>query len=118
MDGMNINAISKEISDTVEKQMAEFIYNDLKANAQTAGGRSRKVRIRSGKVYKYRNTGQLARTIAIKKESDHTTVDAGTRADYGGKSYHGMYFLVEKAGMRAVDQTLKRAKMYVNKIKI
>lgn len=118
MDGLDIVGISKEISNTVEKQMAEFIYNDLKANAQVASGRARKVRIRSGKVYKYKNTGQLARTIAIKKESDHTTVDAGTRASYGGKSYHGMYFLVEKAGIKAVDQTLKRAKMYVNQIKI
>ncbi|MQW21998.1 MULTISPECIES: hypothetical protein [unclassified Lactococcus] len=118
MDGMNISAITKEYSDEIEKQMSEFIYNDLKANAQVASGRARKVRIRSGKVYRYRNTGQLARMIAIKKEGDHTTVDAGTRGSYGGKSYHGMYFLVEKAGIKAVDQTLKRAKMYVNQIKI
>lgn len=118
MDEINISAIAKEIGNTVEKQMADFIYNDLKANAQVASGRAKKVRIRSGKVYRYRNTGQLSRMIAIKKESDHTTIDAGTRASYGGKSYHGMYFLVEKAGIQAVDQTLKRAKMYVNQIKI
>lgn len=118
MDELDVLAISNNIQQKVEKQMAEFIYNDLKANAQVASGRAKKVRIRSGKTYRYRNTGQLARTIAIKKESDHTTVDAGTRASYGGKSYHGMYFLVEKAGIKAVDQTLKRAKLYVNQIKL
>lgn len=119
-NGLDTKGIAKLFQQDVTDAMANFFRAETNARALTASRRKRIIRSH-GHTYsyaKYQNTGQLARNIKITKDGDHKLVNDGTRADYGGKSYHGMYFLVEKKGESDVKATLKKGVNYANTLKL
>lgn len=119
-DNFDIKAISEQFANEVTDKVADFIETQTKAEAQRASGRQKRFRAH-GKTYtyaKYRNTGQLARNLRIDKKGKYKVVHDGRRSDYSDGSYHGMYFLVEKRGERAIKKILKDAKVYTESTKL
>lgn len=115
---INVTSVGDRYKQLVGSKVAEFIEVQTKSRAQTAGRRAKLVRSRRGrKVYRYRNTGQLARAITKNKEGKGYSVTDGTRANYSS-GYHGMYFLVEKRGENDVKQVLKQSKSYTESLKL
>lgn len=115
---IDVKAVSSQFQQEVSEKVAEFVEIQTKAAAQAAGRRPKIVRTRSGKSFRYSNTGQLGRNIASKKEGNHYVITDGTRGSYSDGSYHGMYFLVEKRGEREVNKILKDTKKYAENLKL
>ena len=112
--------IAKSFKEEVTEKTADFFKLTLKQKATTASRRTKIIRAH-GKTYiypKYQNTGQLARNIVVTKDGDKRIVNDGTRAGYSDGSYHGMYFLVEKAGERDVKNTIKKGQEFVTGLKL
>lgn len=120
VSNIDVSAASKMFQDQVTEKMADWFEAELKAKAQTAARRPRLIRSH-GHTYnyaRYQNTGQLARNIRQADRGNKKIVDAGTRANYSGTGYHGMYFLVEKQGERDVKNTLNKGAKYANALKL
>lgn len=117
-DKLDIKAIAKQFEDEITKKTADYIEIQVKAEAQKASARAKIIRSRSGKRYRYSNTGQLARNIKKARENGMYTISDGTRSNYSDGTYHGMYFLVEKRGENAIKQILKNAKAYTESTKL
>lgn len=117
INGFDWKEIANEYSNEVTNKVSDYIETQVKAQAMKAGAKS-KIQRSHGHTYRYKNTGELARNIKAKKDDDgHWSVSDGTRADYS-KGYHGMYFLVEKAGEREIARILKEAKSFTEKTKL
>lgn len=121
VDGIiDTKGIARLFKDEVTEKTADFFKINLKQKATTASRRTKIIRAH-GKTYiypKYQNTGQLARNIVVTKDGDKRIVNDGTRAGYSDGSYHGMYFLVEKAGERDVKNVLKKGSDFVTGLKL
>ena len=117
MGELDIKSIARSFEQDITEKAAEFAEIQLKNFAQQAASRSKKVISRSGKSYRYRNTGELAKAINILKQGDKLIVNDGTRGNYSD-GYHGMYFLVEKKGISNVNKTLKDLKSYTESLKL
>ncbi len=115
---LDIKAIAKQFENEITKKTADYISTQVKAEAIKASSRAKIIRSRSGKRYRYKNTGQLARNISMARENGKYIVSDGTRANYSDGSYHGMYFLVEKRGENAIKQILKNAKAYTESTRL
>lgn len=119
-DGIDNRGIARLFQQQVTDKMAEFFSTEIKSRALTASKRKKLIRAH-GHTYnygKYQNTGELGRNIKITKDGDKKLVNDGTRADYSDRSYHGMYFLVEKKGESDVKATLKKGTKYAESLKL
>ncbi|MFS9669203.1 hypothetical protein, partial [Klebsiella pneumoniae] len=56
--------------------------------------------------------------IRIFNEGKGKQVADGVRADYSDGSYHGMYFLVEKAGERDIKNVMKNGQKFVEGLRL
>lgn len=115
---LDIRSIAKQFKSEVTKEVADFIEIQTKVSAATAGRRRKLVRSRSGKIYRYSNTGQLAKNIKKIKDGDGYKISDGSRSNYSDHSYHGMYYLVEKRGERDIKKILKDSKSYTESLKL
>lgn len=120
VNNIDAGAIAKQFKDQVTERMADWFESELKVKSNAAMRRPHLIRSH-GHTYtyaRYQNTGQLARNIRQADKGDRKIVDAGTRANYSGTGYHGMYFLVEKQGMKDVKSTLSKGSKYANSLKL
>ena len=121
LNGIDTKGISKEINQKVTQETALWFEKAFRTKARTASRRTAFVRGANGKKYSYskwQNTGQLATNIRITKNGEQKIVNDGTRANYSNGSYHGMYFLVEKAGERDVKNVLRQGTKFVEGLKL
>ena len=121
LNGIDTKGISKEINQKVTQETALWFEKAFRTKARTASRRTAFVRGANGKKYSYskwQNTGQLATNIRITKNGEQKIVNDGTRANYSNGSYHGMYFLVEKAGERDVKNVLRQGAKFVEGLKL
>ena len=117
-DKINIQGVAELFNAKVTEKVANFVEIETEKKAQTAGRRRKLVRNRrTGKVYRYSNTGELGRAIRKVKQGKKFIVDDGTRANYSS-GYHGMYWLVEKKGEADVKSILKASTKYTEALKI
>lgn len=117
---LNAKSIAKLFSDDITEEVSQFFMRETRQKALIASRRTKVIRSH-GKSYtyaRYQNTGKLARNIKVTKKGDTRIIEDGTRANYGDGSYHGMYFLAEKAGMRDVKAILKRGKTFTEALKL
>lgn len=120
INGLDTSAIAKSFQNQVTNRLSDWFEAELTVKAQNAAKRPRVIKSHGHRYNysRYQNTGQLARNIRQLKRGDKTIVDAGTRANYTGTGYHGMYFLVEKQGERDVKTTLKKGVKYTESLKL
>ena len=120
INGLDTGAIAKSFQNQVTNRLADWFEAELTVKAQNAARRPRIIKSHGHRYSysRYQNTGQLARNIRQLKRNDKVIVDAGTRANYTGTGYHGMYFLVEKQGERDVKTTLKKGAKYTESLKL
>lgn len=121
LNGIDTKGMGKLFNQKVTQETALWFEKTLKTKARTASRRTAFVRGANGKKYSYskwQNTGQLAMNIRITKDGDKRIVHDGTRSNYSDGSYHGMYFLVEKAGERDVKNTLRQGSKFVEGLKL
>lgn len=119
-NGLNVEAIAKQFQDMVTDKVSNHIEAEIKQKASAAARRRRIIRSH-GKTYtygRYQNTGQLARNIKTSVKGKGKVVDAGSRANYSGTGYHGLYFLKEKQGVKDVKNVLNRSKKFVESLKL
>lgn len=117
---LNTKGIARLFSDDITEEVAQFFMRETRQKALVASRRTKVIRSH-GKSYtyaRYQNTGKLARNIKVTRDGDKRIVEDGTRADYGDGSYHGLYFLAEKAGERDVKTVLKRGKTFTEALKL
>lgn len=113
--------IARLFKGKIEEDTAEFFKQATKTKARTAQRRPSFVRGANGKKYSYakwQNTGELANNIRIFNEGKGKQVADGVRADYSDGSYHGMYFLVEKAGERDIKNIMKNGQKFVEGLRL
>lgn len=120
INSFNPAEVAKEFGDEVTAALADFIEAETKQKASAAARRTRVIRSHGKKyVYaKYANTGQLSSNVRQSGKGNKKIVDAGTRAIYRGKGYDGMYFLVEKQGIKDVKAIMKKASKYADSLKL
>ena len=116
---INAKGIAKLFNDDITEQVAQFFETEMKLKAQVARNRTKIIKSHGHRYTyaKYQNTGQLARNIKVLKKGNKRIVQDGTRADYTS-GYHGMYFLVEKAGERDVKAVLNKGKKFTEALKL
>ena len=120
IQGFNPAEVAKEFGDEVTAALADFIEAETKQKASAAARRPRIIRSH-GHSYtysRYQNTGQLAANTRQTGSGERRKVDAGTRASYRGTGYDGMYFLVEKQGIKDVKSILNKASKYAKSLKL
>lgn len=118
---INVGNVANLIKNDVENDVAKWFEQAVRTKARTASRRPSFVRGANGKKYSYakwQNTGQLANNIKIIKEGKGKAVTDGTRASYSDGSYHGMYFLVEKAGERDIKNVMKNGQKFVEGLRL
>lgn len=120
IEELNAKGIAKLFSDDITEEVAQFFARQTRQKAQTAQRRTKVIRSH-GKSYtyaRYQNTGKLARNIKVTTENGMRIIEDGTRADYGDGSYHGLYFLAEKAGERDVKAIMNKGKKFTEALKL
>lgn len=118
---IDVGNIANLIKNDVENDVAKWFEQSVRTKARTASRRPSFVRGANGKKYSYakwQNTGQLANNIKIIQEGKGKAVTDGTRASYSDGSYHGMYFLVEKAGERDIKNVMKNGQKFVEGLRL
>lgn len=119
-NGLDINSIAEGFKERIQQKVGDFVLAETKAKAGIAARRTRVIRSHGHKYTyaRYSNTGQLARNTRLSKKGEGLVVDAGTRANYSGTGYHGLYFLREKQGERDVKAILKKSEKYTSALKL
>ena len=118
---INVSNVANLIKNDIENDVSKWFEQAVRTKARTASRRASFVRGANGKKYSYtkwQNTGQLANNIKIIKEGKGKAVTDGTRASYSDGSYHGMYFLVEKAGERDIKNVMKNGQKFVEGLRL
>lgn len=118
---IDVSNVANLIKNDIENDVSKWFEQAVRTKARTASRRPSFVRGANGKKYyysKWQNTGQLANNIKIIKEGKGKAVTDGTRASYSDGSYHGMYFLVEKAGERDIKNVMKNGQKFVEGLRL
>nr|DAK54263.1 MAG TPA: hypothetical protein [Caudoviricetes sp.] len=82
-----------EIADNKLQEIADEIADDLTAYAKA-----------------HKRTGLLARNIHVEKTDKGYLISGGTRADYGGKSYHPATFFKYTPAQAELQSALNKAR--------
>lgn len=93
---MNEQDLEREaltLADDKLREIADEIADDLTAYAKA-----------------HKRTGLLARNIHVEKTDKGYLVSGGTRADYGGKSYHPVTFFKYKPAQTELQTALNKAR--------
>lgn len=93
---MNEQELEREaltLADNKLREIADEIADDLTAYAKA-----------------HKRTGLLARNIHVEKIDEGYLISGGTRADYGGKSYHPATFFKYKPAQTELQTALNKAR--------
>lgn len=93
MNEQELEREALEIANVKLKEIADDLADDLTAYAKA-----------------HKRTGLLARNIHVEKTDKGYLVSGGTRADYGGKSYHPVTFFKYKPAQTELQTALNKAR--------